>query len=101
MAETPTEIIMYTSNFCGHSWAVEKFMKEQGVPVQLINIDQDPQARQRLMEINRGYASVPTLLFPDGTQLTEPSFRQLREKLAISKPGLVDKVRKALGRDAD
>jgi mycoredoxin len=100
MAE-PTAIILYTSNICGHSWAVERFMKEQDIVVKLVNIDDDPEARQRVMEINRGYASVPTLVFPDGTHLTEPSFRQLREKLGVSKPGMMERIRGVLGRDAE
>ena len=33
------------------------------------------------MEINHGNASVPTLVFPDGSTLTEPSDQALRQKL--------------------
>jgi arsenate reductase-like glutaredoxin family protein len=43
-----------------------------------VNIYADPMAAQRLREINRGCESVPTLVFPDGGTLTEPSRRQLQ-----------------------
>jgi mycoredoxin len=93
MNETNTPIILYTSNFCAHSWIVERFVKDHEIPVELKNINEDRQARQELLQINNGYASVPTLVFPDGTHLTEPSLRALRTKLGIETPGLVDKVR--------
>jgi mycoredoxin len=66
----------------------------------MINIDGNPEARQKLIEINGGYASVPTLVFPDGSKLTEPSFGQLREKFDLDPPaGLADRIRSLIGRD--
>jgi len=45
---------------------------------------------------------VPTLVFPDGSKLTEPSFGELRQKLAIEPPpGLVDRIRGLIGRDGE
>ena len=38
-------------------------------------------AAERVMEINRGYRSVPTIVFPDGSHLTEPRTDVLKEKL--------------------
>jgi mycoredoxin len=97
MAKPEARITLYTSNFCGHSWAIERFMKEHEIPVDLINIDQKPEAREQVMALNNGYASVPTLVFPDGTQLTEPSFRELRAKLDMNSAGLFDKIRDVFG----
>jgi glutaredoxin len=34
------------------------------------------------MKVNRGYRSVPTILFPDGSVLVEPSTRDLAQKVA-------------------
>lgn len=87
------KILMYTSDTCTHSWAVERFMKKHAFPVQLINISRSAEARQKVMELNRGYASVPTLIFPDGTQLTEPSFGELKAKLNIQTPSLWSRIR--------
>jgi hypothetical protein len=49
-----------------------------------VNIYADPMAAQRLREINRGCESVPTLVFPDGSTLTEPSVPELQQRLACS-----------------
>lgn len=90
-------IIFYKSTFCPHSWSVERFLKSNDIPVKLINIDHDPQARQEVMALNNGFASVPTLIFADGSQLTEPSFAQIRTKLGIEKPSLFAYLKGILG----
>ena len=94
----PEPIIVYTSTFCPHSWSVERFLKSNDVPIKLVNIDKDLQARQEVMAANRGFASVPTLIFPDGSQLTEPSFGQIRAKLGIETPSLLKRIKGILGK---
>ena len=91
-------IIVYTSTFCPHSWSVERFLRSNDVPIKLVNIDKNLQARQEVMAANRGFASVPTLIFPDGSQLTEPSFGQIRAKLGIEAPSLLKRIKGILGR---
>jgi mycoredoxin len=99
MAEERTEkIILYTSRWCAHSRSIEWYLSRNDISVQKINIDGNQEARQELIEINDGYASVPTLIFPDGTKLTEPSLSNLRGKLNLETPvGLKEKIRVALG----
>ncbi len=91
-------IILYTSSYCLHSRSVERILNRNGIPVQIINIDRDRQARERLIAINQGYASVPTLIFPDGSKLTEPSTRELRAKLNIELPTMTERLKSFLGR---
>ena len=50
------------------------FLDKNEIDVDKISIDGNMVARAELMALNGGYASVPTLIFPDGAQLTEPSF---------------------------
>ncbi len=90
-------VTLYKSNFCPHSLAVEQYLRRRKVPLHIITIDGNQEARLVLMALNRGYASVPTLLFPDGTQLTEPSFGDLRRKLGVATPGLIDRLKGVLG----
>lgn len=92
-------IIVYTSSFCGHSWMVEKFLKSHEVNARYINIDKDPEAHEEVVAINMGYASVPTLVFPDGTTLTEPSLGQIRGKLNMEpSEGLIDRIKDFLNK---
>ena len=39
------------------------------------------QSRESVERLNRGYRSVPTLIFPDGSVMTEPRTNALVEKL--------------------
>jgi len=44
-------------------------------------LDENPEAADTVMAINGGYRSVPTLVFPDGRIMVEPSRRELLEAL--------------------
>lgn len=93
--DTPSteKITIYTSKWCSHSLIVERFLDKNEIAVDKINIDGNSESRARLIEINSGYASVPTLIFPDGTKLIEPSLDQLRKKLQVDqRPSLIERV---------
>lgn len=51
------------------------------VPYDYIDITRDPTAAAKVRAINDGNESVPTLVFPDGSSLTEPTAGQLKQKL--------------------
>jgi len=95
---SPETIILYTSSYCGHARLVEEFLTTENIAAEVINITLDAEARQKLIEINGGFASVPTLIFADGSKLTEPSIRDLRLKLGLEKSGLGEQIRARLNR---
>lgn len=74
-------IIFYGSSTCPMVPSVRQTLQRARAPFEYINISFDATARHQVMEINRGNASVPTLVFPDGSTLTEPSDQALRQKL--------------------
>jgi mycoredoxin len=57
---------------------VKSFLKGRGIPYQEVDIEDDDQAAEYVMRVNRGYRSVPTLDI-GGTTVTEPNIRQLLE----------------------
>lgn len=77
-------ITVYSTSWCGACWRVKAFLDRHGVPYRWVDIDQTPGTEEIVMRINRGFRSVPTLVFADGSTLTEPTTRELAEKLAIS-----------------
>jgi mycoredoxin len=89
----PESVTVYTSSYCLHSRSVVRFLKKNDIPAEIISIDGDREAKELVMSINNGYASVPTVIFPDGTHLTEPSYKQLREKLDLEKPTLSQRLK--------
>jgi mycoredoxin len=83
-------LIIYTTSWCGDCRRVKKLLDDYKIGYIEINIDQDPQAAQFVETINGGYRSVPTLVFPDGTTLTEPSNPELLA--AITKFGNLNSI---------
>jgi mycoredoxin len=75
------KIIVYGHPACLMVGPVLGMLKQSQADYEYINIHQDPDARERVRVINRGNESVPTLVFPDGSTLTEPSVGQLKAKL--------------------
>ncbi|GAB4508779.1 MAG: hypothetical protein OHK0046_02260 [Anaerolineae bacterium] len=74
-------IIVYGHSTCPGVPPVLGVLKAAQVNYEYINIRTDQAARARVREINNGYESVPTLVFPDGSTLTEPSPGALQRKL--------------------
>lgn len=74
-------IIVYGTKTCPSVRPVRGMLDRAGALYDYIDASQNLAARIRLQEINDGYESVPTLVFPDQSTLTEPSLVQLRTRL--------------------
>jgi mycoredoxin len=74
-------ILLYGSTVCHMVPPVRNMLQRASADFEYVNIFNDHQARERVRAINGGYESVPTLVFPDGSTLTEPSLEALRAKL--------------------
>lgn len=81
MADNNAEILMYTTDWCPACWRAKQVMSSLQVSYQEVDIGHDEQASEAVMQLNRGYRSVPTIVFPDGSVLTEPPVHVLVEKL--------------------
>jgi mycoredoxin len=77
---------MYSTTWCGDCWRARRVFETLGVRYQEINIERDAAAAAHVSRINDGMLSVPTILFPDGTVLVEPTSAELEMKLAASEP---------------
>ena len=71
------KLIVYGTPTCPMVPPVLRALKRAEMPHDYVNINNDPEAHERVLEINGGFASVPTLIFPDGQTLTEPSAGEL------------------------
>ena len=76
-----TKIKFYGTNWCPSSRRAKNILIEQGIDFEWINIDQDKEGRAYVEKVNNGYRSVPTIVFPDGEILVEPSTKTLLKKL--------------------
>jgi mycoredoxin len=73
---------MYTTQWCGFCRRLKGQLAREGIEVAEVDIERDPVAADYVTSVNGGMQTVPTILFPDGTSLTNPSVAQVRERLA-------------------
>lgn len=77
-------ILLYGTSWCGDTRRARSVFDNNHIPYHWIDIDQDLEARQFVEKTNRGFRSVPTIVFPDGSILVEPSELNLKAKLGLS-----------------
>lgn len=74
-------MIVYGHPTCPNLGPVKGLLTQSKVKFEYIDIHQDSVAAARVRAINNGNESVPTLVFPDGSTLTEPTVGELKSKL--------------------
>ena len=77
------KIIVYSTDWCGDCTRTKRFLDEHQIAYENVNIEQVPEAMETVKRLNHGNRSVPTIVFPDGSILVEPSHVQLAQKLGL------------------
>jgi len=80
-----TSITMYSADWCGDCVRSKRLLDSLEVSYELIDVESVPGASEKVIEINGGKRSIPVILFPDGTHLTEPSDIDLKAQLEALK----------------
>jgi len=80
----PTQIVMYVTEHCSDCLRAKRFFEANNIPHLRVSLEGDSQATEFVMQVNRGYRSVPTIIFPDGTVLVEPGWEELNRKFSES-----------------
>lgn len=79
------QLTMYTTPWCGYCRRLKGQLEREGIEFSEVDIEQDPDAAEFVMSVNGGNQTVPTLHFPDGSALTNPSLAQVKEQLAAAR----------------
>lgn len=74
-------IVMYSADWCGDCRRSKRLMDSLNVDYTIIDVEADPSASEKVIEINGGQRSIPVIVFPDGSHMTEPSDIDLKAKL--------------------
>ena len=77
------DITLYGAHWCPDCRRSRAFFGEHRVPYQFIDVDEDTEAQAYVQQINENRLIIPTILFPDGFILVEPSDAELAEKLGL------------------
>ncbi|NEE04135.1 mycoredoxin [Phytoactinopolyspora halotolerans] len=73
---------MYSTVWCGYCRRLKRTLNREGVTFDEVDIEADPEAAKLVKSINHGNATVPTLVFSDGSAMTNPSPAEVKSKLA-------------------
>ena len=79
----PDQLTIYSTRWCGYCHRLMKQLDREGVAYLVVDIEQDPSAADYVMKVNGGNQTVPTVVFADGSALTNPSLAQVRQRLAF------------------
>lgn len=73
---------MYTTSWCGYCFRLKSQLDRAGVAYDEVDIEAQPDAADLVAALNDGNQTVPTLVFADASSLTNPSVRQVQDRLA-------------------
>jgi thioredoxin reductase (NADPH) len=83
MGPEPSNISVYGTTWCPDCRRAKQFFGEHRIQYNWVDIEQDARAMAEVERLNAGRRIVPTILFPDGTRLVEPSNEELAHKLGL------------------
>jgi mycoredoxin len=76
-------IIIYGTKWCPDCYRSKKVFRDRNISFEYIDINRCAESRAYVEKVNKGYRSVPTILFQNGDILVEPSNAELNAKLDI------------------
>jgi len=74
-------VTMYTTPWCGYCHRLKGQMDREGITYDVVDIEQHPEAAEIVERANHGNQTVPTLVYADGSAMTNPSVHQVKTKL--------------------
>lgn len=79
----PTAIVMYSAAWCSDCRRAKRFFEKHQIPYENVDVDENPDVDPFVKELNNGNRVVPTIIFPNGDIMVEPSNAQLVEKFGF------------------
>ncbi len=76
------QLTMYSTPWCGYCYRLRGQLDREGIAYTVVDIEQHPEAATVVEQVNHGSQTVPTLVFADGSAMTNPSLLQVKAKLA-------------------
>ncbi|HSS68975.1 MAG TPA: mycoredoxin [Nocardioidaceae bacterium] len=78
----PGSVTVYSTPWCGYCHRLSGQLRREGIAFTTVDIEQMPDAAAFVEKVNGGTQTVPTVVFYDGSALTNPSLAQVKQKLA-------------------
>ncbi len=74
-------LTMFTTTWCAFCRRLKSQLAAEGIEIAEVNIEEVPAAADYVMSVNGGCQTVPTVVFPDGSALTNPSMSEVKQRL--------------------
>ncbi len=81
-------ITLYGATWCPDCKRSKAFLAEQRIPFTYVDLEERPEATQIVQDLNDGKQIIPTIVFPDGSYVAEPTNEELAEKLGLSRAAM-------------
>ncbi len=78
-------LVVYGANWCPDCRRSKAFLSEQRVPFRYVDLEQEPDAIDTVLALNDGKQIIPTIVFPDGTHVAEPTNEELAERIGLTR----------------
>jgi thioredoxin reductase (NADPH) len=85
-----TKLTVYGATWCSDCKRAKKFLGEQRVHYDWVDVEQDADGLALIERINNGKRIIPTIVFADESTLIEPSNAELAAKLGLQTRGKMD-----------
>jgi mycoredoxin len=74
-------VTVYSTPWCGYCHRLAGQLRREGIAFRVVDIEQSPDAAAFVERVNEGHQTVPTVVFADGSALTNPSLAEVRQRL--------------------
>jgi mycoredoxin len=78
-------LTVYSTSWCGYCHRLMSQLDRESIAYRVVDIERDEASAEFVMSVNGGNQTVPTVLFDDGTALTNPTVSEVRLQLAAGK----------------
>lgn len=75
------QFTIYSTPWCGYCKRLKGQLDREGISYLEVDIEEVPEAALIVEKANKGSQTVPTLVFADGSALTNPSVAEVKAKL--------------------
>lgn len=78
-------LTVFSTADCGHCHRLKQQLQRENIPYEEVDVEHDVAAAEFVKGVNGGNRVVPTVRFPDGVTLTNPSIADVRARLATAR----------------
>src|SRR5487761_1081063 len=85
MTSTDSPIVVYGASWCPDCRRAKQFFASHRVAYEWIDLEESPEKSAEVEARNDGKRIIPTIVFPDGSFLAEPSNDELADRIGLSR----------------